>query len=271
MGAFDEGYGREPFASLCRDYPGPEVYRPKDFRVEWGPVFHRGRLDGSARALVLGQDPGPHETVVRRILVGEAGQRVQGFLARLGVDRSYVMLNAFLYSVYGQGGGERNKDDPDIAAYRHRWLGALLDGTGVDVVVTFGRLAEHAFARWRQTPAGAAATVAHHALPHPTYPESASAAGQKRKADAMREMLGKWNEGLAALAPHVTRPDVPRPLVPYGEALTKDDLAPVPEADLPPGLPPWMRDLDAWAHRRGATTEEKRATLVVTVPRRHRS
>jgi len=31
--------------------------------------------------------------------VGEAGQRVQGFLSRLGIDRSYVMVNAFLYSV----------------------------------------------------------------------------------------------------------------------------------------------------------------------------
>ena len=29
-----------------------------------------------------GQDPGQHENVLRRILVGEAGRRVQGFLAK---------------------------------------------------------------------------------------------------------------------------------------------------------------------------------------------
>jgi uracil-DNA glycosylase len=52
-------------------------------------VFHRGRLDGSALVLVLGQDPGQHESIARRILVGEAGQRVQGFLHKLGIERSY--------------------------------------------------------------------------------------------------------------------------------------------------------------------------------------
>ena len=66
-----------------------------------GPIFHRGRLDGSARVLVIGQDPAQHETIVRRILVGEAGRRLQGFLAKLGVTRSYVLINTFLYSVYG--------------------------------------------------------------------------------------------------------------------------------------------------------------------------
>jgi hypothetical protein len=35
--------------------------------MEWGPILHRGRLDGTARILVIGQDPAQHETVVRRI------------------------------------------------------------------------------------------------------------------------------------------------------------------------------------------------------------
>ena len=54
------------------------------FRVEWGPLFHRGRLDGTARLLVIGQDPAQSEAVVRRILVGEAGHRTQGLMAKLG-------------------------------------------------------------------------------------------------------------------------------------------------------------------------------------------
>src|ERR671922_92142 len=149
---FDPGPVGEPYASLVGDYPGPEVYPPKDFRVEWGPIFHRGRLDGSARVLVIGQDPGAHEAIVRRILVGEAGQRVQGFLAKLGVERSYVLVNAFLYSVFGQGGGQRHKDDPAIAAYRHRWLDALLVERRVEAVVALGGLADFAFQTWRDTP-----------------------------------------------------------------------------------------------------------------------
>ena len=55
--AFDPGPVTGPFATLARNYPGPDTYDPDRFRVEWGPVFHRGRLDGSARILVLGQDP----------------------------------------------------------------------------------------------------------------------------------------------------------------------------------------------------------------------
>ena len=59
--SFCPGYNREPFATLVANYPGKDVHPVKDFRVEWGPVFHRGRLDGTARILVIGQDPGQHE------------------------------------------------------------------------------------------------------------------------------------------------------------------------------------------------------------------
>ena len=40
---FDPGYGSEPFRSLVADTPDTDVYPQSDFRVEWGPVFHRGR------------------------------------------------------------------------------------------------------------------------------------------------------------------------------------------------------------------------------------
>src|SRR6476646_2785677 len=118
------GYAAEPFASLVAGYPGEDVYPPADFRTEWGPVFHRGRLDGSARVLVLGQDPAAHEAVARRILVGEAGQRVPGLLARVGFVTGYVMVNTFFYSVYGQGGGKHVGAD-DLVRYRNRWLDAV--------------------------------------------------------------------------------------------------------------------------------------------------
>lgn len=69
---FDPGPVGEPFASLVQGYPGPDVYPANSFRVEWGPIFHRGRLDGSARLLVIGQDPAESESVVRRILARPA-------------------------------------------------------------------------------------------------------------------------------------------------------------------------------------------------------
>ena len=73
---FDPGCFAEPFRTLCANYPEADVYVPDQFRVEWGPIFHRGRLDGSARVLVIGQDPAQHETIARRVLVGEAGKRL---------------------------------------------------------------------------------------------------------------------------------------------------------------------------------------------------
>lgn len=47
---FDPGYATEPFLTLCAEYPETDVYPPGQFRIEWGPIFHRGRLnDGYVR------------------------------------------------------------------------------------------------------------------------------------------------------------------------------------------------------------------------------
>src|SRR4029450_5457923 len=143
MAEFCAGYPA-PFDALVADYPGEDVYPSADFRVEWGPIFHRGRLDGSARVLVLGQDPATHEWIKRRSLGGGAGRRGPGLLAKLGIQRSYVMVNTFLYSVYGQGGGNRHDDDEAIAAYRNAWLDALLVDSQVTAVVSLGQLAGQA-------------------------------------------------------------------------------------------------------------------------------
>lgn len=269
---FDPGYNRYPFRRLVSEYPGPEVYPPKDFRIEWGPIFHRGRLYGTARVLVLGQDPGTHEAIVRRILVGEAGQRVQGFLAKLGIDRSYVMINTFLYSVYGQGAGERHRNDPLIADYLHQWLNALLVGRSVEAVVALGSLAEDAFGQWKATPSGQSTDVAFRRVIHPTYPE---AQRSKPRAEASKEVLQNWNEALAALRPKVKNPDFPQPTDTYGDRFDEErDLAPIPDRDLPPGLPEWMRSLKSWAERQavgaGNPVEEKRATIVARVPKADR-
>jgi uracil-DNA glycosylase len=267
---FDPGYGNEPFAGLVADYPGEDVYPPAAFRTEWGPIFHRGRLDGTARVLVIGQDPAAHESIARRVLVGEAGQRVQGFLARLGVDRSYVVVNALLYAVYGQAGGSRHVMDPGVVTYRHRWLDAVAATNQLDAIVAFGTLAGRAYQGWKATPAGGACSAAYAQVVHPTYPESASASGTTTKAEAMARLTASWNAALTALHP-VVRGDRQTDLVPYGARLTTDDLAPIPAADLPPGLPAWMRSLAAWATRTGEDASTKRAQILVAVPRADRT
>jgi len=67
----------------------------------WAEEVERG-YDGSAKVIIIGQDPAADENVARRILVGSAGQRVQGFLRKLGINKSYVMVNTFLYGLKGQ-------------------------------------------------------------------------------------------------------------------------------------------------------------------------
>ena len=264
---FDPGYGAEPFRSLCLNYPDTTVFPPADFRVEWGPIFHRGRLDGSARMLVIGQDPAAHETIARRILVGEAGQRLQGFLHRLGIDRSYVMVNTFLYSVYGQSGGEKHKHDSGLVAYRNQWLDALLDGSGVEAVVALGGLADDAWTQWKATVAGKKYAGGYVKITHPTFPESSGAGDPAKKKANTKLLLQNWNAGMAVLHPLILHPDTPRPLVPYGDAFAPEDLREIPEADLPAGLPAWMRSLKAWASRTGTTPASKRATITVKVPK----
>lgn len=264
--SFDPGYFQAPFTTLADEYPGAEVFPPSQFRVEWGPIFHRGRLDGSARVLVIGQDPAQHETVVRRILVGEAGRRVQGFLAKLGITRSYVFINAYLYSVYGSVRAKTRKD-PRLVGYRNRWLDALLLDRKVEGVVVLGQAADEAWQLWKATPAGQSVSIAYAAVGHPTYPESFSKGNRTKRAEATKRLLQGWNAGLQALAPHVVHADVPTPLELYGDTWTEGDRVPIPEFDFPAGLPGWMHEEDGWARRAGGDDLAKRRNITINVPK----
>ena len=267
MADFDAGYAEAPFRELAETAPGAEAYPPDAFRLEWGPIFHRGRLDGSARILVIGQDPAAHEAIARRILVGEAGQRVQAFLGRLGVVRSYVMINAFLYSVFGGAGGG-HVTDTAIMAYRHRWLEAVLTTSPIEAVVAFGRQADTAWLTWCES-SPSSAPLPYTAVPHPTMPESSSGGDPVKLQAAYEQMLTRWNQALTVLHPAVTHPDAPGPLVPFDVAAPPPN-APIPAADLPAGCPAWMRSVSPWARREGPDAETKRATIVVTVPEEER-
>src|SRR5262249_15921510 len=101
---------------------------PTRFRLEWGPMSYRGRTDGSAKLPMIGQDPGADENVARRVMVGTAGQRLQGYLAKLGITHSYVIVNSVLYSIFGQfdAGMQAFVDRPAVAAWRNQRFRGLL-------------------------------------------------------------------------------------------------------------------------------------------------
>jgi uracil-DNA glycosylase len=263
---FDPGYFAEPFLSLCTEYPESDVYPVDQFRVEWGPIFHRGRLDGSARLLVIGQDPAQHETIVRRCLVGEAGRRVQGFLAKLGITHSYVFINTYLYSVYGSVKAKTRRDSR-LLAYRNHWLDALVLEQKVEGVLALGQVANEAWQLWKATPAGKSVNLAYAAVAHPTQPESSSKGDKTKLAEATKKLLKNWNDALKTLAPAIEHPDVRMPLVPYGRVWLDGDRVGIPEFDLPAGLPAWMHQQDGWAKRVGADDLAKRRNITLKVPK----
>ncbi|MEO8123759.1 MAG: uracil-DNA glycosylase family protein [Burkholderiales bacterium] len=261
---FDPGYVADPFLSLCAQYPEGDVYPASQFRLEWGPIFHRGRLDGSARVLVIGQDPAQHETIVRRILVGEAGRRVQGLLAKLGIVHRYVFINAYLYSVYGSVTAKTRRD-PALIDYRNQWLKALLVGTQVEAVIALGKAADEAWQFWNTSPDAQSVDVAYAAVTHPTQPESASGGNKAKLAANTKQLLLGWNAALTALAPSIQHADEAVPLALYGDEWADGDRVAIPESDFPAGLPAWMHENDGWARRSGADALAKRRNITITV------
>jgi hypothetical protein len=191
---------------------------------------------------------------------------VQGFLAKLGITRSYAMINTFLYSVYGQQGGETHKDDAAIIAYRNSWLTALTATAELDAVIALGALADDAWGKFKNQ-AGQEVAALHYAhITHPTAPESASGGDPAKLAAGITAMLANWNTALTRLHPLIAHPDAPGPLALYGTKFAHADYVEIPEADLPPGLPDWMRSPADWAQRTGSNAAAKRATITITIP-----
>lgn len=265
---FDAAYAERPFSDLCRTYPDASVYPARDFRLEWGPIFHRGRLDGSAKLLVIGQDPAAHEVVCRRILVGVAGSRIQGLLAKLGLRRSYVMVNTF---VYGQVRTDESKfaTQPRIAFYRRLWLDAILaKSPNLRAVVSLGPTAHLA---WRDYVNYGRRSVEHLVyanITHPTQPYQASHGDKEQQAVLIGQMLIDWNKAVedklrTALTDVM---DEPGPdMRPYGQDFRPDELPPIPALDLPAGLPAWMATQEDWAVRSSHGVNQ-RWQVTVTVP-----
>lgn len=196
---------------------------PSDFRLDFGPVWYRGRLDGTARILVVGQDPAANELVGHRIFVGTSGQRVQGFLGKLGIRRDYLMLNTFLYPVFGQFSMlEELSRDPQILGFRNALFDRVGERNRLEAVIAVGRAAADAVGRCP----GLGDTPVRR-ITHPSALDQAA-------------LLANWNDGAAALrqlvAPEL---DVAPDTTPYGSEWTDADLVPIPRRDLPFGVPAW--------------------------------
>jgi hypothetical protein len=205
------------------------------FRIDFGPVYYRGRLDGTARILIVGQDPSSDEIITQRAFVGRAGQRVQGYLRKLGITRAYMMFNTFLFSVFQTFNSElRNISlEPEIRDYRNTLLDKAAAENPLEAVFAVGAAARHAVENW---PGGANHSVFE--LTHPTAPDHGA--------------IASWNAHLgplgAAIAPD---PGAVADLTPYGAAFQDADHAPIPRFDLPFGIPDWHGTGGTRSHRSG--------------------
>lgn len=194
------------------------------FRIEFGPVYYRGRLSGTAKLLIVGQDPSTDEILAQRNLVGLSGQRVQRLLNKLGIVKSYVMLNTFLFGIKGQMDAAMNAIavEPPILNCRNGLFDKVVAENAIQAIVSFGNGADLAINSWPGRPAG----VPWFQLHHP----SAS--------DAI--VVPNWNASLANLNAAVT-PDKPTQvdLAPYAVPMGVNDVAEIPREDLPFGIPEW--------------------------------
>lgn len=232
MSDFDRGPSAHLMELLDR-VPAPPV--KADFWFDWGPVFYRGRLDGSARVLCIASDPGPTERIAGRCLVGNAGQRVQGLLVKLGLTGSYLCLNAWAHALHpGRAHAGRAKlAEPGQLEWRNALYDAAV-GPELQAVIAFGDMAAAAVRLWAGRP-----SVALREVPHPSSRDE-------------QKLLDAWRATVADLRALVTPDGDGDNTGPnYGPEFAEADHAPVPRRDLPFGAPAFLGD-DSWVRATAA-------------------
>lgn len=86
------------------------------FRWKVGPMWYRGRLTpNSVKVFVIGQEGAQDENVSNRTFTGSTGTKMQNFINYLGIDRSYLFMNTFIYTITGQYGEQPDPaDSPEV-------------------------------------------------------------------------------------------------------------------------------------------------------------
>lgn len=222
---FDRG-PTAAMASLLMDHPD---YTPvkEFFWFNWGPVFYRGRLNQSAKILCVASDPGPTERIGDRALIGNAGQRVQGFLSKIGITKSYVCLNGFIYALHPShlGDGIKLLDDPVHTAWRNKVFDAAT-GPKLQAIVAFGDIAKKTVDLWD----GKGDTPVFKTY-HPSYRFDES------------KLTADWNRVITELRAIVTKDKGGNNTLPlYGTKIEESDYKPIPSGDLPFGSAPFLGD-----------------------------
>jgi uracil-DNA glycosylase len=123
------------------------------FRWHFGPMFYRGRLqDNAVKVLVIGQEGAQDESLAHRAFTGGTGSRMQHFLNVLGITRSYLFLNTFVYPIFNQYDVSlrwlaQHPDSP-IVQHRHKIFDYVLERNRVHLVIAVGNAAKESVLTW---------------------------------------------------------------------------------------------------------------------------
>jgi uracil-DNA glycosylase len=190
------------------------------FHTRFGPVFYRGRLDGTARVLIIGQDPSTDEILAERVFVGQAGQIAQNLLTRLGLTRSYVMFNTFLFGVQSGSITAAMVTDANLMAYRNSLFDQAKANNPLTAIIAFGSHANTSATNW---PGRGSLPLIH--VAHPTAPSGVAA---------------NWNSHFATASGVIAADsDGHVDSTPYNTAAANMPMTDIPRRDLPFGIPSW--------------------------------
>jgi uracil-DNA glycosylase len=123
------------------------------FRWHFGPMFYRGRLqDNAVKVLIIGQEGAQDESLAHRAFTGGTGSRMQHFLNVLGITRSYLFLNTFVYPIFDQYDAPlrwlaQHPDSP-IVQHRHELFNYVLERNDVHLVIAVGNAAKESVVTW---------------------------------------------------------------------------------------------------------------------------
>lgn len=269
---FDAGPPRNrAWARLFAETPnyrglGKAVVGREAFRWHFGPIFYRGRLqDGAVKVLVIGQEGAQDESLAHRAFMGGTGSRLQHLLVHLGITRSYLFLNTFVYPIFGQYTDElrRLAQDPasPIVGHRHRIFDYVVARNDLRLVIAVGTAAKESVVTWVRSHGGQCAggpsdvgrcdasalgpRVRLVGVLHPGGAAQGGGAGAAVVAD-FRRAIGQI-EGWAEADPTWLPPD------PDGSRRPASDYAyrsaPIPFRDLPFGF--------SWRLGRGGTSSNR--------------
>lgn len=231
-------------------YPNTGDYE-RVFWDAWGPVFYRGRMfrGKKARLLAIASDPGPTEGLpfVRRSLVGDAGQRTQGFLEKLGLTESYVLVNGFTYPTHPSKISQGRKlfnDFPEQLKWRNDFYDLILERNELQGIMIFGGQAETAFKKWNKSRMDRGLPDLKTVLTVVKGPHPSSARGDW-DSFASKNLAKGWSAAIDALRKVITPDDKDLALQPnYGMVFSEVDYGEIPPADLPKASQkfPFIRD-----------------------------